>query len=221
MAGLAAGRYVLLAVTDTGTGMDAEVQKRIFEPFFTTKEVGKGTGLGLTTVYGIVKQNHGHIDVHSEIGRGTSFKVYFPRVDERLSSKPDPRTTHSLPAPSGTGTILLVEDDDAVRRVAARILRGDGYNVLEAQRPTEALRLVADHRRTIDLLLADIVMPETSGPALADELVTMYPELKVLLMSGYPEAAALEAQLDSGHPYLEKPFTPASLLEKMRTVMRG
>jgi signal transduction histidine kinase/CheY-like chemotaxis protein len=216
-AGVSPGDYVMLAVSDTGTGMDEETKRRIFEPFFTTKDVGKGTGLGLSTVYGIVEQSGGHIGVYTELQRGTSFKVYFPRTDGvvvRPSSRPD-----RAPAP-GTGTILLVEDNDAVRRVALRILHECGYTVLEARRPSDARRLALEHGSAIDLLLTDVVMPEISGPKLAEELCASSPHMLVLFMSGYPGAAIVkEGLLDESTPYVEKPFSPASLANKVHEVL--
>jgi two-component system cell cycle sensor histidine kinase/response regulator CckA len=217
-AGVKAGHYVMLAVTDTGTGMDEATQKRIFEPFFTTKEVGKGTGLGLSTVYGIAQQSGGHIWVYSELNRGTSFKTYFPRADAKTASSGSriPKAqTHN-----GVGTILLVEDDEAVRNVTARVLRERGYTVFETRRPSEARAVCQDRSKSIDLLLTDIVMPETSGPRLAEELSQFNPQMRVLFMSGYAGAALEHAGwLDDGAAYLEKPFSPAILAEKVRTLL--
>jgi two-component system, cell cycle sensor histidine kinase and response regulator CckA len=217
-AGVTAGEFVMLSVTDTGTGMDAATQKRIFEPFFTTKELGKGTGLGLSTVYGIVHQSGGNLSVESEVGRGTSFRIYFPRVDERREADPDRRRT--TVAATTNATILLVEDDDAVRQVAARILRRNGYNVLETRRASEARNLCKERGSSIDLLLTDVVMPEISGPKLASEILQLCPELRVLYMSGYPQGAVAQGgSLSTDISYVEKPFTPASLLEKVREVI--
>jgi two-component system, cell cycle sensor histidine kinase and response regulator CckA len=185
--GVASGPYVVLSVRDTGMGMDAATQKRIFEPFFTTKEVGKGTGLGLSTVYGIVQQSGGHIRLESELNHGTCFNLYFARIDASIETA-QPRRSRTIPV-KGAGTILLVEDDEAVRHVAARILRDNGYTVLETRRPSEALRVCAEHHASIDLLLTDIVMPETTGPKLAEELSSRYPNLRVLYMSGYSGVA--------------------------------
>jgi PAS domain S-box-containing protein len=216
--GVKPGEYVMLAVTDTGVGMDAATIKRIFEPFFTTKEVGKGTGLGLSTVYGIVQQSGGHIWVYSEPKRGTSFKTYFPRSDGAAASS-GPRPMKGQIA-NGVGTILLVEDDDAVRVVTARVLRERGYTILEARRPSEARALCKERGSAIDLLLTDIVMPESSGPRLAEELSRSYPEMRVLYMSGYAGAALEHAGwLDDGAAYLEKPFTPGSLADKVKELL--
>src|SRR6478735_1780862 len=214
------GEYVMLAVTDSGMGMDAETQRRIFEPFFTTKEVGQGTGLGLATVYGIVQQCGGHIRVHSELGRGTSFEIYFPRLEEVTSAREQP--SHETAPLVGTGTLLIVEDDSAVRQVAARVLKERGYTVLEARRPSDARRICAEHGATIDLLLTDVIMPECTGTDLARELNGLHPRMRVVYMSGYPGGAASRAgALGAGTPYLEKPLSPAALVEKIVAAMKG
>jgi PAS domain S-box-containing protein len=214
----APGEFVMLAVTDTGVGMDAETQRRIFEPFFTTKEVGKGTGLGLATVYGIVQQCGAQIRVYSEVGRGTAFKIYFPRLDAAAAaspSRPEPPAALSI-----GGTVLVVEDDAAVRQVAVRILRARGYTVLEARRPSEARSLCAAHGTGVDLLLTDVIMPECTGPQLARELTQQHPNMRVLYMSGYPGGAAARAgALEPGAEYIEKPFSPAALVQKIRGVL--
>jgi len=212
------GEYVMLAVTDTGTGMDAETQRRIFEPFFTTKEVGKGTGLGLATVYGIVQQSGGQIRVYSEVGRGTAFKLYFPRLAEaeRTASLGSAAAAERVQG----GTILVVEDDAAVRQVAVRVLRGEGYTVLEAHRPTEARAVCAQYGAAIHLMLTDVIMPECTGPQLAQELTARYPGLRVIYMSGYPGGAAIRAgALDNTAVYIEKPFSPKNLIERVRAVL--
>jgi two-component system cell cycle sensor histidine kinase/response regulator CckA len=211
-----AGHYVMLAVSDTGVGMDAETQARIFEPFFTTKEVGKGTGLGLATVYGIVKQSGGFIWVYSEPGHGTTFKVYLPRVDEPVS----PAAAAAPPAAGGAETVLVVEDVAAVRTVAREMLERRGYTVLEAPDGESALRLAGKHRGEIHLLLTDVVMPGGSGRALADRLLALRPGMKVLYMSGYTDDAVVRhGILEAGIAYLQKPFAPDSLTRKVRAVL--
>jgi PAS domain S-box-containing protein len=217
-AAVSSGEFVMLAVTDTGTGMDAETQKRIFEPFFTTKDVGKGTGLGLSTVHGIVQQSGGHIRMYSELERGTSFKVCLPRA---YSHGEAPRARHpSAPPAVGVGTILVVEDDDAVRQVTMRILRESGYVVLEARRASEALDLGLKRGASIDLLLTDVVMPGLNGPKLAEELRRACPRLRVLYMSGYPgTSVSRDGSLEPGTGYLEKPFSPGSLTAKIREIL--
>jgi CheY-like chemotaxis protein/two-component sensor histidine kinase len=217
-AGVTPGDFVMLAVSDTGTGMDAETRRHIFEPFFTTKEVGTGTGLGLSTVYGIVQQSGGHIWVESEPGAGTSFKIYFPRA-QGLAAVPE-RQSQRAPASRATGTILLVEDDEAVRRVAVRILRDVGYTVFEAKSASEARRICQERGSSIDLLLTDVVMPDVRGPELARELSLAHPQLRVAYMSGYSgEAVANESAVDAGLPCIEKPFSPASLAERIREIL--
>jgi PAS domain S-box-containing protein len=217
--GVKPGAYVMLAVTDNGTGMDAETQKHIFEPFFTTKELGKGTGLGLSTVFGIVQQSGGTIWVYSEPGTGTTFKLYFPKVDAEV----EVRRSHVPPAAfQGTETILLVEDEEQVRLVALNILRRRGYHVIVARHPAEAETLCDTHAETIHLLLTDVVMPQMSGPELADRLATKRPDMRILCMSGYTDDSIVRhGVIKSGVSYLQKPFTPASLTRKVREVLDG
>lgn len=215
--GVAPGPHVMLAVSDTGCGMDQEVQARIFEPFFTTKEPGRGTGLGLATVFGIVQQSGGNIWVYSETGRGTTFKIYLPVAvaqDQEAIEYVQPATL------TGTETILLVEDQDEVRRVALQILRRAGYHVLEARNAGEALMTCEKYPRAIHLLLTDVVMPQVSGPELAERLLGIRPDLKVLYMSGYTERAVFQhGILDSGASYLQKPLVPDGLNRRVREVI--
>jgi CheY-like chemotaxis protein len=198
--------------------MHAETKKHVFEPFFTTKEPGKGTGLGLATVYGIVQQCNAQIWLYSELEHGTTFKVYFPRVEAVDAAVVVPRRTISPAA--ATATVLLVEDDDAVRQVTVRMLKSRGYTVIEARGASEARAACAEKGDSIDLLLTDIVMPETSGPKLAEELKGAYPRLRVLFMSGYSGAAvARHGAIGEGVAYLEKPFTASSLSAKVRDTL--
>jgi PAS domain S-box-containing protein len=217
--GVRPGRYVMLAVTDTGSGMTAEVREHIFEPFFTTKEKGKGTGLGLSTVYGIVKQSGGTVWVYSEINRGTTFKIYLPRIEEEIDSLLSSETKES--APKGTETVLLVEDDTSVRELAARILRDQGYTVLEAVHGDEAIDTGRDpaHKR-IDLLLTDVVMPRLGGRELVNRFRNLHPEARVLFTSGYSDLTMThQALITPGDPFLQKPFSPMTLAKKVREVL--
>jgi two-component system cell cycle sensor histidine kinase/response regulator CckA len=215
-----AGSYVLLAVSDTGMGIDEETLKHIFDPFFTTKQSGRGTGLGLSTVYGIVKQSGGNIWVYSEPGRGTTFKIYLPRVVEPV----DQYKPAALPVqlPRATETILLVEDAEMVRNLAKEVLETTGYRVLDAANGKDALQICKNLKEPIHLLLTDVVMPEMSGHELASRLVSLHPETKVLYMSGYTEDAIVHhGMLKEGINYIEKPFTPDALALKVREVLQG
>lgn len=215
---VAPGNYVLLAVTDTGTGMDEETQRRVFEPFFTTKALDKGTGLGLSTVYGIVKQSGGSIWVYSEPGKGTSVKVYLPRVTERAEGLKPALPTEN-PA-RGSETILLVEDAKMVRDLAIDILESSGYKVLEAANGRDALKVSGESNGPIHFLLTDVVMPGMSGRELANRLVALHPEMRVLYMSGYTEDTIVHhGVLEEGINFIEKPFTPEGLAHKVREVL--
>ena len=212
------GPYVLLAISDTGSGIDAETLSHIFEPFFTTKEHGKGTGLGLSTVYGIVKQSGGNIWVYSERGYGTTFKIYLPRVAESVES-PQARNA-SLRPTHGSETILLVEDDETVRTLVLTILQRKGYMVLEAQHGMEAIMIAQRHKGQIRLLITDVVMPAMSGPELARRLALVYPCMKVLYISGYTDSAIVHrGVLEADTLFLQKPFTPSDLARKVREVL--
>jgi two-component system cell cycle sensor histidine kinase/response regulator CckA len=213
------GWYVMLAVSDTGHGMDAATQKSIFEPFFTTKEQGKGTGLGLSTVYGIVKQSGGNIWVYSEVGVGTSFKIYLPLVDERLT---EPDAVAAWPeCAAGTETILLTEDEEMVRKLAREILKTHGYTVLEAGNAGEALAICDKHEGPIHLLLTDVVMPRMSGKELAEQVVKLRPDTRVLYMSGYTDHAIVHhGILDGDIAFVGKPFTPDALVLKVVEVLQ-
>ncbi|HYX00426.1 MAG TPA: ATP-binding protein, partial [Candidatus Elarobacter sp.] len=213
------GPYVLLAVSDTGIGMSAETVAHIFEPFYTTKESGRGTGLGLSTVYGIVKQSGGYVWVYSELGRGTTFKVYLPRVKDAVQDLPAQETLPST-ARKAHETILLVEDESAVRELAQMVLSQRGYRVIEAHTPEEAERLAGNNGAEIHLLLTDVVMPGSSGRELAKRLTGRYPNLRVLYMSGYTyNVIAQDGTLEEGISFLQKPFTPQVLSEKVREVL--
>jgi signal transduction histidine kinase len=211
------GPYVMLAVTDTGTGMPPEVRARIFEPYFTTKEVGKGTGLGLSTAYGIVRQSDGHISVSSEIGLGTTFRVYLPR-SEAPAERDDQVIGERLP--EGTEHILLVEDDPSVRRLSKELLTRLGYSVTEAASGRAGLALGSDDTRHFDLALCDVILGDMSGPAVAEALSALRPSIRVLYMSGYTDEAIVKTGvLEEGKPFLQKPFTPMQLTKKIREVL--
>jgi CheY-like chemotaxis protein len=214
------GRYVLLTVRDNGCGMESETLDHIFEPFFTTKELGKGTGLGLATVYGMVKQNKGFIDVVSTPGLGTTFTVYLPRHDAK-QEQPD----QDLPAastPEGRETILLVEDEPVILEMTSQMLKDFGYTVLKASSPGEAIRLAREYSGSIHLLLTDVVMPEMNGRNLARILLSLYPEMKRLFMSGYTaDVIAHHGVLNEGVAFIQKPFSIQDLGNRIRGVLEG
>jgi two-component system cell cycle sensor histidine kinase/response regulator CckA len=211
------GSYAVLAMSDTGGGMDGETQAHMFEPFFTTKQAGKGTGLGLSTVYGIVKQSAGYIYAYSELGRGTTFKVYLPCAE----GEPEiPGREETVSIHGGRETILLVEDNAPLRELTREMLKGLGYDVLDSGRPSEAIRTAKQHEGPIALLITDIVMPETNGQALAKALTAVRPEMKVLYTSGYAYDACVEqGELEAGYPLLEKPFTRGALAKRIRELL--
>jgi PAS domain S-box-containing protein len=212
------GSYVLLAISDTGCGMDETVKARLFEPFFTTKEVGKGTGLGLATVYGIIKQSGGHIAVYSEVGHGTTFKVYLPLAEGNVAAQSAATKPDEL-AP-GTETVLLVEDEDRVRVLTRRLLEKNGYKVVEALNGVEALQYFDGNPEPVDLIISDVVMPEMSGPQLAQQIRLRQPDLKVLFLSGYTDSALIHnGVLNVEKNFLQKPFTPDALARKVREVL--
>ena len=212
------GPYVMLAVTDTGVGMDKETMKRIFDPYYTTKEIGKGTGLGLSTVYGIIKQSGGYIWVYSELGKGTTFKIYFPRVDEEV--KGDKKGSAFEKAPSGNETILLVEDEQSVRSFACRTLETCGYNVIDARNGAEALSVYKKSASKIDLLITDVVMPKMGGRKLAEEIAQLNPRLPQLFMSGYTDDTIIrQGMITEDMAFIQKPFTFEMLARKVREVL--
>jgi CheY-like chemotaxis protein len=207
----------MLAVSDTGEGISPEVLPHIFEPFFTTKEVGKGTGLGLSTVYGIVKQSGGNVGVYSHPGRGTTFKVYLPRVDE---TAPSPVEPPQRLVTSGAETVLLVEDEPALRDLIRFALTGSGFTVLDVPSPADALALIRTHTGPLHLLLTDVIMPGMDGPALVKQVQKERPDIKVLFMSGYATNFIMhDGVIDPGTNFLEKPFNPRTLLGKVREVL--
>jgi len=216
--GVRHGAYVMLAMTDTGGGMDEQTQRRIFEPFFTTKALGKGTGLGLSTVYGIVKQSGGNILVYSEVGHGSTFKIYLPSVGD--SATEYKRTSEMGAIARGTETILLVEDEEVVRKLAIQVLQMYGYRVFEARSASAAFLVADSYSKPIHLLLTDVIMPEMSGKELADRLVATRPEIKLLFMSGYTDDAIVHhGVLDAKTPFIQKPFSPDALARRVREIL--
>jgi CheY-like chemotaxis protein len=214
------GKYIVLVVSDTGIGMDADTRKRIFEPFFTTKEVGKGTGLGLSTIYGIVKQSGGNIWVYSELGSGTTFKIYLPLA---LADDKEPmiqEVTADDTVRAITETILLVEDEEMVRKLTREILEEKGYRVLEAKNGEEAVAIANGNANSIQLLLTDVVMTRMNGKKAADTMGPLHPSMKILYMSGYTDDAIVHhGVLDAGTNFIEKPFTAERLSSKVREVL--
>jgi CheY-like chemotaxis protein len=218
-AGAVPGDYVILSVSDTGAGMTDEVKAHLFEPLFTTKPKGKGTGLGLATCRTIVQQSGGQIVLHSEVGKGTTFKVYFPRVDEPLEIAPKPAPAR--PLPRGTDTLLVVEDEQSVRHLARRVLEGQGYEVLTAANGQNALHVMRDHRGPpIRLVITDVIMPLMGGKVMAEWLKASYPNLQILFTSGYTDDAMnQQGMIEPGVAFLPKPYSPAILLHKVREML--
>jgi two-component system cell cycle sensor histidine kinase/response regulator CckA len=211
------GRYVMLAISDTGIGIESEIKEHIFEPFFTTKEVGQGTGLGLSTIYGIVKQNNGFIWIYSELGKGTTFKVYLPKVKD---AEPEEKEQTPVDDLSGSETILIVEDDVGLRKLAQEVLQSYGYKVLDAENGEYALRVSKEHEGPIHLLFTDVVMPNMGGKKLAERLQPLYPQMKVIYMSGYTDNTIVHyGVLSPEMNFLEKPFTPEGLARKVREAL--
>jgi two-component system cell cycle sensor histidine kinase/response regulator CckA len=216
------GYYVMLAISDTGCGMDKETQSHLFEPFFTTKDTGKGTGLGLSTVYGIIKQSGGNIWAYSEPGLGTTFKIYLPRVEKAAKGYKPRLKPKEVGAPGGTETILLVEDEEAVRSMVSKVLQNKGYTVLEARHGNEAIKVSERYEGSINLMVTDVIMPQMSGRELAERLASMRPEMHVLYMSGYPDNTIVQhGVLEPGTAFLQKPFTINALELKVREILDG
>jgi len=212
------GPYVMLAVSDTGSGMDKEVREHIFEPFYTTKEKGKGTGLDLSTIYGIIKQNNGFIWVYSEPGQGSTFKIYLPKMKGDVKAEEKEITPiHDL---SGSEAVLIVEDEDSLRKLLRTVLKHRGYKILEAENGEDALRISNEHEGTIDLMITDVVMPKMGGKETAERLELLHPQMKVIYMSGYTDDAIVHhGVLAPGLNFLEKPFSPEKLAHKVREVL--
>jgi len=217
--GVVAGKYVMFSVSDTGIGMTDEVKAHLFEAFFTTKPKGKGTGLGLATCHTIVQQSGGHISVESKLGKGTIFKVYFPRVDQPIEE--GTRRFHKGPLPRGTETLLVVEDDPSLRHLAGTVLEAQGYEVLTAPNGQDALHVVRDHKGLpIRLVITDVIMPLMGGKVMAEWLKTTYPELKILFTSGYTDEAITDpGTIQNGNEFLPKPYTPTTLTRKVREML--
>ena len=217
--GFVPGEYALLAVSDTGSGMDKETVSHIFEPFFTTKEMGKGTGLGLAMVYGIVKQNRGFINVHSEPGHGTTFKIYLPWCQAKAETED---MVQEQITPGGTETVLVVEDEKMLLEFVGTILEEQGYKVLSAETPADALTIAREYNSPIHLLITDVVMPGMNGREVKEAVTSLHPDIKTIYMSGYTaDIIALKGIIDEGTAFLQKPFTINSLSLKVREVLDG
>jgi CheY-like chemotaxis protein len=211
------GRYIRVTVSDTGVGIPEDIRSHLFEPFFTTKEKGRGTGLGLATVYGVVQQSGGYVWVYSERGSGATFKVYLPASE---GPHEEPAAPVNRITSRGSELVLVIEDEDAVRRLASLVLRRAGYRVFEAGSAKDAEEQIASQNQPFDLVISDVVMPGSSGPALFDRLAGRHPTLKVLYMSGYTDDAVIrQGRLDAGAAFLQKPFTGEVLLRKVREVL--
>jgi two-component system, cell cycle sensor histidine kinase and response regulator CckA len=218
--GVAPGPYVIVSVTDTGIGMDEATQSHLFEPFFTTKERGRGTGLGLATAYGIMRQSGGAIRIQSEIGKGTTVRIYLPAVRAKAPAPQEKAAAAHTGPPTGAETILLVEDEARVRKLIVDVLTARGYRVLEATRGEEAIKLCKTHQGEIDLAVVDVVMPELSGPELVRQIAPLRPGARVLYISGYTDEAIVHhGILQSGAAFLQKPFMPNALVRKVREVL--
>jgi CheY-like chemotaxis protein len=214
------GRFVMVAVTDTGHGMSDEVRKQVFEPFFTTKPQGRGTGLGLSTIYGAVRQSEGSVEVHSEEGKGTTFRIFLPRVQEELEDSKTQSDEGPVALAQGTETVLVVEDEETVRNLCIRFLERFGYTVLHASDGEAALAIAREYGGRIDLLMTDVVMPGMNGRELADQLAAFHPETKVLLTSGYTDSVIVhQGVLDEGLAFIGKPYSISDLAGKVREVI--
>jgi CheY-like chemotaxis protein len=212
-----AGPYALISVTDTGSGMDQQMLEKIFEPFFTTKDVGKGTGLGLAIVYGIIKQHNGYINVYSEPGKGSTFKIYLPLIRDGIQNVPPPEPEHML---GGTETLLIAEDDDTLRDLICTVLREFGYKIIEARDGEEAVRKFEQNRDTVRLVILDVIMPGMSGKEAYDAIAEIQPRVKIIFQSGYPVDLMHRKGLpDSADHFLSKPISPRLLLKKVRQAL--
>jgi len=214
------GPHALISVTDTGAGMDKETSEKIFEPFFTTKEVGKGTGLGLAMVYGIIKQHEGHINVYSEPGKGTAFRIYLPLIEAQAE---EIRHEEGIPSNlAGTETVLLAEDETAVRELTRHLLEDNGYQVITATNGQDAIEQFKENEQSIQLLLLDVIMPNKNGREAYEEIKQIRPDIRVLFMSGYPaDIIHKQGIIEKGFAYIEKPVSPVKLLKKIREVLNA